>query len=98
MSPECLKKGNTNGYCGKKSDVWSLGVCLYCYIFLELPFYKDSLKGLIDSIVESPLEITPKKEISSELKDLLQKMLTKNPEDRLSLIDVKKHPWFLKDD
>jgi len=60
-------------------------------------FYKDSLKGLIDSIVESPLEITPKKEISSELKDLLQKMLTKNPEDEPKIIEDKLETQVIED-
>ena len=31
---------------------------------------------------------------SSDLTDLLSKILTWQPEDRLSLIDIKKHPWL----
>jgi len=30
----------TNGYDGKKSDVWSLGICIYVYTHGEMPFYR----------------------------------------------------------
>ena len=95
MAPETLTRKDPNGYCGKKSDIWSLGVCLYCFIFLELPFFENSLKGLIDSIIQKPLEISNKREISPELKDLLEKIQTKDAGERLQLEDIKKHPWFL---
>ncbi|EAA27566.1 serine/threonine protein kinase [Neurospora crassa OR74A] len=36
-------------------------------------------------------------EIDNDLYDLLSKMLTKNPEKRIRLRDVKRHPWVLKD-
>ncbi|KAH6620678.1 hypothetical protein B0J18DRAFT_450242 [Chaetomium sp. MPI-SDFR-AT-0129] len=34
-------------------------------------------------------------EIEPELQDLLRKMLTKNPEKRIRLRDVKRHPWVM---
>ncbi|KAK3988149.1 putative Serine/threonine-protein kinase [Cladorrhinum sp. PSN332] len=34
-------------------------------------------------------------DIDRELQDLLSKMLTKNPEKRIRLRDVKRHPWVL---
>ena len=40
MAPEVLK-GNPNdfgNYHGKTADVWSLGITLYCFTFLNLPF------------------------------------------------------------
>ncbi|KAL2134060.1 hypothetical protein VTI74DRAFT_1116 [Chaetomium olivicolor] len=36
-------------------------------------------------------------DIEPELQDLLRKMLTKKPEKRIRLRDVKRHPWVLKD-
>jgi [calcium/calmodulin-dependent protein kinase] kinase len=35
-------------------------------------------------------------DIDPELEDLLRKMLTKNPEKRIRLRDVKRHPWVLQ--
>lgn len=97
MSPECLKQKSSEGYDGKKSDIWSLGVCLYSFVFFELPFFDDNLKGLIDTIVLSPLKISLKRKISPELKDLLEKILNKDPSVRLSLEEIKKHPWIIKE-
>ncbi|KAI1434979.1 kinase-like protein [Xylaria sp. CBS 124048] len=36
-------------------------------------------------------------EVDDELHDLLRQMLTKNPEKRIRLKDVKKHPWVVAD-
>lgn len=32
--------------------------------------------------------------ISKEAQDLIKKMLTKNPDDRISIDDAMKHEWF----
>ena len=51
-------------------------------------------------LVQAPIkkEMAPFPKISetesSDLTDLLSKILTWQPEDRLSLIDIKKHPWL----
>jgi calcium/calmodulin-dependent protein kinase kinase 2 len=37
-SPECLGTTGDVEYSGRSSDIWSLGVCLYVYIYLKLPF------------------------------------------------------------
>jgi serine/threonine protein kinase len=34
--------------------------------------------------------------ISSECKDLINKMLIKNPKDRITVPEALKHPWFNK--
>jgi serine/threonine protein kinase len=47
--------------------------------------------------VLSPLKISLKRKISPELKDLLEKILNKDPSVRLSLEEIKKHPWTIKE-
>ena len=37
-SPECLGVTGAEEFSGRASDVWSLGVCLYCLAYLKLPF------------------------------------------------------------
>jgi serine/threonine protein kinase len=35
--------------------------------------------------------------VSPEVLDLIDKMLVKDPDDRLALIDVLHHPWVIND-
>ena len=38
--PESLQlKRNNEGIDGEKLDIWAFGVTLFCFPFLELPFY-----------------------------------------------------------
>jgi serine/threonine protein kinase len=57
MAPESLKKNPEidgkyllirKGFYGKPADVWSLGVTLFCFVFLRLPFFNQSLIKMID--------------------------------------------------
>lgn len=35
---------------GTKVDIWSMGVCLYCFYYGKLPFDHDNIMELYDSI------------------------------------------------
>ena len=52
MSPETLSSKNKNGFSGKSSDIWSLGVTFYAFYYLELPFYASSLNAIIETITK----------------------------------------------
>ena len=39
MAPEMLaKSASKNGYDGKAADIWSLGITLYCFYYLDIPY------------------------------------------------------------
>ncbi|KAK4042738.1 hypothetical protein C8A01DRAFT_44232 [Parachaetomium inaequale] len=63
------------------------------------PATKPSEKSLYTRVNKPPYrddnELTYE-DIEPELQDLLKKMLTKNPEKRIRLRDVKRHPWVMK--
>ncbi|KAI8636596.1 kinase-like domain-containing protein [Parasitella parasitica] len=85
----------------KAIDVWALGVTLYCFIFGQCPFIAATEFELFDTIPSQPL-IFPTRdqvgfEIDGDLQDLLKKLLTKNPDDRITLDQVKRHPWVIAD-
>ncbi|KAI8987795.1 kinase-like domain-containing protein [Mycotypha africana] len=85
----------------KPIDVWALGVTLYCFIFGRCPFLASTEFELFDTIPTQPLRF-PKKEdvgfeIGKDLEDLLLRLLTKNPEDRITLDQVKVQPWVTED-
>ena len=51
MAPESLKSTpGENGYSGTKADIWSLGVSLYSYTYLELPFFSDNIMKIFEEI------------------------------------------------
>jgi serine/threonine protein kinase len=34
-------------------------------------------------------------EISAECRDLLSRMLVRNPDERITMAEIHKHPWFI---
>lgn len=56
--------------------------------------YKDILAKNKECIVRYPDDTWGTK--SSEVKDLLSKLLTKSGEDRLTAQEAQSHPWFAK--
>jgi serine/threonine protein kinase len=73
-------------------DVWSAGVLLYRMTVGQLPFVEDDVGRLFQKIVFAD-PVLPQK-LSPHLADLLHKMLTKDPEKRITLTKSKEHPWF----
>jgi len=76
---------------GPPIDVWAIGVTLYFLYFGKIPFNGDTEALLYENIrtheVQFPAESGP------ELRDLLTRLLQKNPEKRITLQQVKEHPW-----
>ena len=97
MSPECCQKLSENGYSGKASDIWSLGVCLYVLITMKLPFVgsgsgNNQMMDLFEKIANSQYE--PPKNTSTNLSELLSKLLEKKAENRITIDEIKKHPFM----
>lgn len=88
-----------------KIDIWALGVTLYCFIFGCLPFYADSEYQLFQNICHDDIKFpdmtrwrvaTPLDDHEFQMaKDLIVKLLDKNPETRLEIEEIKKHPFVL---
>ena len=67
--------------------MWGLGVILYQLLSSELPFYSKYSKTHIQRIVKQEITFDDNKiwnDVSAEAKDLLKKLLDKNPKSRLS--------------
>ena len=57
------------------------------------PFKAPTVLGLYDAIRTAPLQFPGAPRISPPLRDLLQRMLVKDPSQRLGLQGVMAHPW-----
>ncbi|KAG0165944.1 hypothetical protein DFQ28_008088 [Apophysomyces sp. BC1034] len=95
------RSGKTRPRISKAIDVWALGVTLYCFVFGCTPFTAATEFELFDIIPTEPVVFPDPDEVgfdvSDQLKDLLQKLLEKNPEERITLDEVKRHPWVIED-
>eukprot|EP00210_Caulerpa_lentillifera_P003308 g3159.t1 len=101
MAPEVITKKDNEAVDEKKTDIWSCGVLLYAMTFSYYPFIRkedvnipDSVQRIHKRIVDAPLTFPQHKESSADVRDLLSKMLEKDPNKRITLNQVMKHKWF----
>ena len=76
------------------TDIWSTGILLFAICAGYLPFDDSHLQRLLNKILYT--EVTYPTFFSSNLNELLSKMLLKDPSSRFNLENIKSHPWFPK--
>ena len=94
-SPEIISHPFYDGF---KTDIWCCGIILYAMLCGYLPFDGDDNENnnntLFKNIMECNLEFP---EFVGEIgKDLICKLLTVKPDERITLDDIKEHPFYLK--
>lgn len=80
---------------GPEVDWWSLGCLIYFMLVGQSLFEHQKPTEFEESISKDSLELPAY--FSNELKDLLTKLLTRNPEERLGskgAQEIKNHPFF----
>ena len=93
IAPEVIKEKYN-----EKCDIWSAGIVLYMLITKKAPFEGNDPQKIFDKITNEEYNKHSRKllDSSEEVRDLLDKLLEKNYEKRLSAREALDHPWFKK--
>ena len=90
-APEIIKGLPYDGF---KTDVWCCGIILYAMVCGYLPFEGDNNKILFKNIVECKPDIP--EYLSEDTQDLISSILKPEPNDRLTIEQIKEHDFYLR--
>ncbi|XP_022151421.1 calcium-dependent protein kinase 20-like [Momordica charantia] len=94
VAPEVLRK-----HYGPECDVWSAGVIIYILLSGVPPFWDETEQGIFEQVLKGDLDFIsePWPSISGDAKDLVRRMLVRDPKKRLTAHEVLCHPWVKSD-
>jgi len=92
VSPEILMRQPYD----QQSDMWSVGCIIFLLLSGNLPFMGRSQKELFRKIVSGKYEFKDVdwSGISPEAKDLVQKLLVLDPDERITSSQALRHKWM----
>ncbi|CAD5195962.1 serine/threonine-protein kinase SAPK7 [Musa acuminata AAA Group] len=97
IAPEVLSRRE---YDGKTADVWSCGVTLYVMLVGAYPFEDPddprNFRKTIGRIVAAQYKIPEYVHTSQDCRQILSRIFVANPERRITIREIRNHPWFLK--
>lgn len=89
MAPELCEN---KSFSGQLADIWAIGATVYMLKFGHPPFIAKNIVNLYYKICNDPL-IFPGP-IDPGFKNLIEGMLEKNPDKRITMQQIVIHPWF----
>ncbi|XP_009556022.2 ribosomal protein S6 kinase alpha-2 isoform X2 [Cuculus canorus] len=96
VAPEVLKRQGYDAAC----DIWSLGILLYTMLAGFTPFANgpdDTPEEILARIGSGKYALTGGNwdSVSDNAKDIVSKMLHVDPHQRLTAVQVLRHPWIV---
>ncbi|KAL8540705.1 hypothetical protein ACS0TY_002077 [Phlomoides rotata] len=97
IAPEVLSRRE---YDGKLADVWSCGVTLYVMLVGAYPFEDQedpkNFRKTIQRIMAVQYKIPDYVHVSQDCRHLLSRIFVATAARRISIKEIKSHPWFLR--
>ena len=97
----------TKGYDGVPADIFSLGIILFILVMGFYPFDKPNITdsrykliskkdypGFWKKIEQKMSTVSSYTGVTPEFKDLFEKMVCYRPKERITINEIKKHPWL----
>ena len=82
----------------KSADWWSFGILLFEMLCGLPPFYVENVDKMYELIKNSSVKFPRRITLSEDAKDVIRKLLEKNPKKRLGsqngIEEIKSHPFF----
>jgi serine/threonine protein kinase len=92
MPPEIFLRKNVGA--SPALDIWALGCILYTLVVGKLPFSGPKSSDVKNMIINDEVFFPKKLVLTDEIKDLILKMMTKEPEKRIIMHEIMDHPWI----
>jgi len=89
MPPEIVMKGCK--YDPVAADIYSLGVVLFGMVNGFLPFDGENDAELFENIKKGKFEMAEDITFSDDCENLIRRMMEPNPENRITLSEVREH-------
>ena len=90
-SPEMVAGKKYDGF---KIDIWSSGIILFAMLCGYLPFEDKDNEVLFEKILECKLEFPDY--VTEISKDIIEKILVNDPDKRITIPEIKNHPFYIK--
>ena len=89
LSPEMLDPEGVD----QRADIYGIGLLIYELVTDKPAYTAANLTQLYEKIKANKINFDLP-ELKGDLKDLLKKILVANPDERITIEEIKKHPYF----
>lgn len=95
MPPECFEGPAVTS---PALDVWAIGLMFYAMLYGQLPFWGETEAKTRQKIRQAVITFPREVPVTEEAKEVIRLMLTKDPEQRLGLLDFMNMDYYKYDD
>lgn len=96
MAPECLKGKAAES--NPAIDVWAIGIMFFSLLQGTLPFYSSDEETTVKLIKTAPIKFDKNIPVTPMSREIITKMLDRDPSTRLDLMDLMDHEFFTMED